>query len=1288
MASTAECKSRTCCEAGTYKSFAKFGGVCDSTENNSDGACYACPIGTYSAAQNAPTDVTVPRCPDTECTSCGAGFVGLASESQVPNTATSFSDHCHACPMGTMQPVQNQFALDTPATCAVCPAGHWSVTEAHIGTENDDGVIVCENQCSTTCPTGAYEHVACTASSDRECTPKPVPTPATCSADAIVEEQGPPTLMMLSAGFESNKNLTRVILNLVDSIDGDALHLADDTNDPIEVKRTSSNIVLKAEGGVDKAFFVSAMRNITFRSSPAVLSIANRSLAIKVTACTTDTAGVEVCGSSCSRTVKITLCLDCLPKILPEHRRSITYHQGSTAAVSTGSAAVTDQDSPYMKSGTASLDGTCMSGDELAYTSTADIDVTYNNNTNGVTNGTCSLTLTAKSTTVSVATFDAMFESITFKSSVVADLSFADRLLDLTVTDHHDHVSPAATRLISIACSPGHYVNNDDQICASCPAGQWTDEIHAVACKNCAKGRFGGEIGNQTSVDYCTQCEAGTYTVDDGQTSCINCAAGSYGSDLDQTAHTYCKDCPEGEYQNEEAKTECKTCLAGRYNDGTDAAMRVNCFQWTCCNASGVYYSDGSAFANAQCLSCAQGTWLQGAPGTDGKICHTTRSCTNCAAGRHGAGDTLQTSVKHCEDCPAGKYSVLKTTDGETIPIPECTACAFGTFQKHTAQTECESCAQGTYEDTGGAKICKSCATGRYGNNALSKESESHCADCAAGQYQSKEAATECIACTCGTFQALVGQDKCEQCAVGKFQGQEGQTTCSNCNNNTAGQFAGEGACACTSCPVGEFCPLNATCGHNATQLINATGFVTHHATANVCKSCAVGQFNDQVKQESCHHCPDGKYQDAESYETCHECAAGQFSGPELQGDPRRHVYCVNCAVGRFTNTVGSTTCTVCPAGKHTETRFGGAITCVTCVAGKYTTLQMNSEGSTTECVSCEAGTYAPAPESSSCIDCPAGKFNSAMGQSSALACQACLWGTYSPDAGKASCDNNWNTCGKGEYLKFEEPADVYTQAGTCTSCPQGKFQDEPEISSPDKKCKDLSEVYCKCDAGKFLAGYTAAFGGECTSCPAGKFKAVEADPKNWADLDCKNCPMGKFGALEQQTGEGSCTNCAAGTYAPADGGASSCTKCATGKFSSVNSETCTDCAKTIGLWSKWDTCTATCGGGTQTRSRTLTDVATNDEEDREAQCPTTQTRSCNNFACPSTDQCHFLKCRYAENPATGKFGIQVYHHGKEPHNVHHCKLFEMGAGKKHCQCSCWNTEVTTGPTDRRLLVK
>ena len=179
---------------------------------------------------------------------------------------------------------------------------------------------------------------------------------------------------------------------------------------------------------------------------------------------------------------------------------------------------------------------------------------------------------------------------------------------------------------------------------------------------------------------------------------------------------------------------------------------------------------------------------------------------------------------------------------------------------------------------------------------------------------------------------------------------------------------------------------------------------------------------------------------------------------------------------------------------------------------------------------------------------------------------------------------------------------------------------------------------------------------------------------------DCTTCS--KTAANERETrneatstaqvGAATCKNCAAGKYS-SSAGQSTCEACAAGTFSPVKSTSCRTCGTTSD-WSDFGACTASCGGGTKTRTRTVVGVPGEiDVADREAQCPTTETLKCNVASCPKTDQCHFLKCRYAENPATGKFGIQVYHHGKEPHNVHHCKLYDMGAGKKHCQCSCWN---------------
>jgi hypothetical protein len=78
---------------------------------------------------------------------------------------------------------------------------------------------------------------------------------------------------------------------------------------------------------------------------------------------------------------------------------------------------------------------------------------------------------------------------------------------------------------------------------------------------------------------------------------------------------------------------------------------------------------------------------------------------------------------------------------------------------------------------------------------------------------------------------------------------------------------------------------------------------------------------------------------------------------------------------------------------------------------------------------------------------------------------------------------------------------------------------------------------------------------------------------------------------------------------------------------------------------------------------------------DAASQCSVAQTSPCNGHSCPSRHHCHYLKCRYVKNPATGKFGIQVYHHGKEPHDVHHCKIYEHG-GFAECHCFCFQNNA------------
>lgn len=170
-----------------------------------------------------------------------------------------------------------------------------------------------------------------------------------------------------------------------------------------------------------------------------------------------------------------------------------------------------------------------------------------------------------------------------------------------------------------------------------------------------------------------------------------------------------------------------------------------------------------------------------------------------------------------------------------------------------------------------------------------------------------------------------------------------------------------------------------------------------------------------------------------------------------------------------------------------------------------------------------------------------------------AAPCKDCTSGEYQDGSGQTSC----KTCAANEG-----PA---TAAGPCEVCAAGKYAGFPDLvflgGTPDSY--DLAVCEGDCDANGHCDGSLECFqrdtnadsvpGCHGDGAVAGSTSAYDYcyDP-NWTS-GCTDCPAGQY---QDETGQGSCKVCAAGTVLSTALG--SCEACAAGKYE--DSGTCTDC--------------------------------------------------------------------------------------------------------------------------------
>jgi hypothetical protein len=876
--------------------------------------------------------------------------------------------------------------------------------------------------------------------------------------------------------------------------------------------------------------------------------------------------------------------------------------------------------------------------------------------------------------------------------------------------------------------------------CLPCPAGSYTSEpAQHSECIQCLPGSFGDASIDQSSADYCVDCPNGRATgvgehgmyAQAGEEGCTQCETGTYNDGSDPEMRKECSTwscCTcNGQYQaggTHEEDASCLACIAGQYLEiqsdyegichairectlcerGKIAALNIPTKVAHHCadcepgryepNEGQVPPPNGAPIPDQQpglgCAACPRGEYAPGFSNAECDDCDAgsytdaegTTECIECAQGKYGnaeAPEGMRTS-DYCTSCDAGQYQ-------DRPKQISCIACACGTFQNSTGQAQCEMCAAGQFRERDGTPMtsCSACSAGHFAG-----EGACVCTDCPRGEFcpdgevcgvnatrivnvtqvgdefvrmvTHAQTAGVCQACNVGQYNEWFGRDECQHCPDGHYQDEKSYSTCN-------------------VCPAGKF-----------------SKFTSEQGAGNqmeTCENCPPGQFMGSVGADACQICPAGKH------------TAGAYGGAES---------CEVCEPGRF-SADNANNCEECGAGQY-QPSFNSS-SCIDCEEGTFNPLTGRThEGA---CTACPSGTYASAAGQASCHGvwdcCGRGEYlefdSTELMRTSQGECKTCPYGKFQPASTTCSPDTacqSWTECEAGQYLAppsqnsacitdgFDGPSEFCS--GQCIGCPVGQFSNawawQSQLQAQLEQCVDSgcsqaigecmqqasphkwTEAQGTCDpwsAGDWVAPQT------CENCAAGTYGIPTADQSGgWTTVTdaCSECPLGQY---QSQVGQALCESCAEGQYSvhPSD-----YIDTTTGDVIYPLQPTCAECKAHD--WGAWSTCSQSCGGGTQHRVRDLFDVCSGMNPDPAAcadeysiaQCPEREERACEPQECPSSDTCHSIKCRYAANPATGVFGIQVYHHRDEPHQVHHCKLYDANSNsgstqEKHCVCKCWN---------------
>ncbi|KFH05729.1 GCC2 and GCC3 domain-containing protein [Toxoplasma gondii VAND] len=555
-----------------------------------------------------------------------------------------------------------------------------------------------------------------------------------------------------------------------------------------------------------------------------------------------------------------------------------------------------------------------------------------------------------------------------------------------------------------------------------CPPGQYTDRRGQETCQLCPAGKFCLKAGDPPQV-----CTSG-HVCDAGSGVGNLCPAGSYFKiSSEATTKGSCFPCTVGHY-----------CRAGQIAGPCAPGFLCGLGNWLP-NPNADYKPPTPFIPQSESFSAVLLTlenWRQleagaalygGIPCPAGHYC-VAGATAPAACGRNTA--RLETGGRwknDCSPCPAGYFC----KDDEPVPYP----CPRGYYCPF-ASRDPTPCPQGTLSSREKAESlgdCVSCPSGYHCNAGTSDLADDGLL-CPAGYY-CPEGTKDPVPCMPGTYNAFTGGtsvDSCLPCPAGFFCSSEGTarptTTC------PAGYYCPAGSMSPVICPPSSYCPLQSS----APKACAKAGFYCPLGTPSPepCPSgavCVVGATEPAL-------CPKGTY--------LPPSAPGVVGGSEQE--------CITCPLGSFTDSFGSTSCSICspgflcyegcsssrPASKETDKGRP-------CPLGHYC-LPGALEAS--PCPAGTAGMKEGLRAEEDCTLCQAGTFNELPGQSTCSMCGA----SSTSDPGSLTCN-----C-KGENRMFQ-PSDK-----SCVCKPGFVFlKNGVDMASEDGEGNCYQVVHDRCGVGE-----------------------------------------------------------------------------------------------------------------------------------------------------------------------------------------------------------------------------